>query len=1125
MGQQITFFQKWVKQHALGFAILLMPLFALANSPVQIILSSTNVTCFGLNNGTATAIGTGGWAPYTYLWSTGATTSTITNLAPGTYSVTVTDIDLAFATATVTITQPNQLGVTTYGSSQICVTTPDGTATAVPFGGTPPYTYLWSTGASSAQVSGLAAGTYFVTVTDFRGCTAVGSTNVDIFGNEGIWIGDSTVNVVCFGQNNGMAIAMPMSGTAPYTYAWSNGGNTMKITNLAPGTYTVTVTDANGCFGTHIFNVTQPPALTVNKSATNALCTNNGTATVMPGGGTPPYSVLWNNGQSTFTITGLAPGSYSATVTDSKGCTQISGTVSVGGSNTTIGISFVSQIPAGCTIGGAATAAVANGSGNYTYLWSNGQTTAVATNLSVGNHTVTITDVTSGCSNSAVVNIPQATPIISTATVSTNATCATGGSATASATGGITPYSYTWSNGQTTQTATNLPAGVYTVTVRDATNCVSTATATVGQTQGPSVTLNITSSAGCTTGGTANVVATGGTAPYTYLWSNGQTTVSATNLPAGPVRVTVTDNNGCATIGTGTMISTQAHTVSAQISVQATCASGATATATPSGGVGPFSFQWSNGQTTATATNLTPGSYTVTVTGANGCTAAIGLTVAAPPVPSVVITASSAANCSQPGSATAMASGGVGPYTYRWTNNEMTATAVNLPPGTYTVTVTGANGCTATTSVTISQTNNGITIGDYVWFDNDQDGFQSPGEIASAGVAGVTVMLVRAGTDGVFGTSDDVTVATTTTNSSGLYSISCVTPGTYVLMFSGIPAGYEYSPKDNVNNNCLDSDVNPNGKTDAFTIVSGQGNNVCFDAGIHTICVNVVYPGQICCDQTICEGDTPALLTQVLAPSGGSGALEYLWMEYVAVGPAPPVWQAIPGATGVNYQPGPLTKTSYFMRCVRRAGCTTFAETNIVTITVLPAGSPGCGDFNQEMGVKVVGGTSVQVDWTTAPESEQYEYTIQHTTNQQDWTNVGSVMGKKNANAPNSYTYLHQTPQSGDNYYRISRRTVAGYVTVSDAVKIEIEVSGKAAVSIAPNPVVDRLVIKNVQKYEGDVTINITNASGVIMLSQTIAKNSLQLIEVPTTSLPAGIYFAQIRFADGDTRVVKLTKF
>ncbi|MCB0574285.1 MAG: hypothetical protein KDC61_06945, partial [Saprospiraceae bacterium] len=232
-------------------------------------------------------------------------------------------------------------------------------------------------------------------------------------------------------------------------------------------------------------------------------------------------------------------------------------------------------------------------------------------------------------------------------------------------------------------------------------------------------------------------------------------------------------------------------------------------------------------------------------------------------------------------------------------------------------------------------------------------------------VPGISVMLMTAGPDGQFETPDDEMVDSTGTDANGKYLFDCVLPGTYIVMFGALPAGYEFTDKDKVNNDCADSDAKSNGKTAPFTIMPGQGDNLCVDAGIHIFCDNVLNAGVVCCNQTICEGDTPALLYNVQSPSGGSGPIEYQWLQLLQMGPAPPTWVAIPGATNETYQPGPLSQTSYFMRCARREGCVTFLESNIITITVQPAGSPGCEDFTMDLNARVAGHSTVIIEWTT----------------------------------------------------------------------------------------------------------------------------------------------------------------
>lgn len=1129
------------------FAILLLAavfLPSMVSAQVQVTVTGTNVTCFGLCNGKATALGSGGWAPYTYQWSNGMTTANIAGLCPGTYFVTVTDIDMGTAVGSIVITQPTQLGVTVGGQSQICGNTPDGWAAAVPFGGTPPYTYLWNTGATTPQINNLVAGVYTVTVTDANSCTTAGSFTVG-FWNEGVWLMTSHVNVTCFGFNNGSAHVSAMSGTPPYTYDWSNNGpqnpdtDGADIVGLAPGTYTVTVTDANGCSNQTSVVIEQPTQLVCTATSTPANCGLSGSATISATGGTAPYSYLWSVGnQTTPTIT-VQPGTYTATVTDVNGCT-CSSSVVVGSNNNALTVNVSVLTSAGCLIGGSATATVVGGSGNYTYLWDSNppQNTQTATNLSAGPHKVTVTDGNTGCQGIGTVNIPSSTPLIVTATVSTNATCILGGSATATPSGGLAPYTYDWSNNgpqnpdTDAATATNLLAGPYVVTVTDAGGCTATASVTILQTQGPTVTVTVNSNATCTAGGNATATVSGGAGPFTYIWSasaNNQTTATATNLAPGVHGVTVTDANGCAATGSVTITQPTAPTAIITSSTPAGCGSSTgSATSGVSGGTGPFTYDWSNDgaeqvdNDTPTVTGLSAGTYTVTITDAAGCTATASVSIAASFPPAVVITASTNANCSTPGSATASVSGGTGPYGYSWSNNETTATAVNLPAGTYTVTVTDAAGCTATASVTIGSTNNGIKIGDYVWYDDNQDGFQQPGE--TNGVNNVTVKLMTAGNDGVFGTPDDVTVQTTTTNANGLYFFDCVTPGTYILMFNGIPAGYQWTTKDFSNNDCKDSDVKQNGKTDAFTIVAGQGNNLCFDAGIHTICDALISGGSICCNQTICEGETPALIVNSLSPFGGSGPIQYMWLQFISIGGAPPNWIPIPGAMSASYQPGPLFETTRFIRCARREGCDHWEETNYVEITVLPAGSPGCDGFISDFNVNQHGPSSVILRWTTLPEPTEYMYTVQHSTNLAQWTNATSIIGKQDATQPNTYSFVHETPANGKNFYRIKRATAGGQIAYSDQREINVLFNSDESVRITPNPVVDKLKIMNLLAFDSDVTVTISSTKGDILHTVTLHKGKMEEIELAVTDLPSGIYLARIRFADGSQKTLKITK-
>jgi len=279
--------------------------------------TKTDVSCFGGNNGTATAVPSGG-TNYTYLWSNGGTTATISGLAAGNYTVTVTDGN-ATATASVTVAQPAALTTTTSSTQTVCGQS-SGSATVTPAGGTPNYTYNWSNQGTTATISNLGSGNYNVTVTDSKGCSATATTSVTAPGGPSATASATSVN--CFGAATGGVTLTVTGGTGTITYTWSNAATTQNLSNVVAGTYTVTVNDANNCSFTASATVTQPSAaVTVTGTPTNATSGNNGAVNVTTTGGTGSYSYAWSNSATTEDISGLAAGTYTVTVTDQNACT------------------------------------------------------------------------------------------------------------------------------------------------------------------------------------------------------------------------------------------------------------------------------------------------------------------------------------------------------------------------------------------------------------------------------------------------------------------------------------------------------------------------------------------------------------------------------------------------------------------------------------------------------------------------------------------------------------------------------------------------------------------------------------------------------------------------------------
>ena len=314
----VTLLSSPYTKQSLGIIYLIIWLPSLLFAQLNVTITPTNISCNGAADGQAKANPTGGVPPYTYAWSNNGTTQTIQNQSPGTYVVTVSDASQNTKTASAIITQPTILDLTIFTISAICDVAPDGSAACVPFGGTPLYTYLWSTGGTTPQIGNLSGGAYTVTVTDAHGCTSVDSAVVNAW-HEGLWT-IMSVNPTTCNFNQGTAQISILSGTSPFQYQWSNGGTTSDIENLAAGTYTVTASDVNGC-STTVAAIIIDQGLSLTSTSTFASCGYaDGSAQVFALAGTPPYQYQWSNGANTQSIDSLAVGIYTVTVTDVGGC-------------------------------------------------------------------------------------------------------------------------------------------------------------------------------------------------------------------------------------------------------------------------------------------------------------------------------------------------------------------------------------------------------------------------------------------------------------------------------------------------------------------------------------------------------------------------------------------------------------------------------------------------------------------------------------------------------------------------------------------------------------------------------------------------------------------------------------
>jgi len=679
-------------------------------SAIDANVSSTNESSAGGNDGTTSANPSGGVPGYTYLWNTGATSSSISNLSPGVYSVVITDDNGCTTEETTTVSSfLCSVTATVNSTNSSCADSHNGTATASMQGGSGPYTYEWSNGESTATISGLEAGTYGVIIYDNSNCPA--SANVTITEPAAVNLTlDASSPVLCSGEASGAASVSAAGGTGTITYLWSNGTTGNTASGLTAGNYSVVATDATGCNETLSMEVTEPIAILVAVSSTDetAAGANDGSATANPTGGVPPYAFAWSNGGTTDIITGLSPGTYSVVVTDDNGC-EMSNSVAVNGVDCTINIDLAT-IDIACA-GSAEGVIQTNVSGAvepYTYMWSNGATTASLQNLEAGSYTLSFTDGNS-CEAEVTATIESPEPIL----VNTNSTpvsCNGGndGNIMLTVIGGVGPYTFSWSDGSNQCDIPQAPSGTYTVIITDTNGCTQTSSAEILQ---PDPLLSNVSATGETAAGANDGTATanpmGGTGSYTFLWSTGSTDQTITGLAAGTYSVEITDTNGCMSDGTVVVSSFDCFIQLSLSSTDVLCNGSNDGTATVNninGGTGPFSYLWSDGQTTETAVGLETGVYTVEITDGNGCPATAEIIISEPTAISVSASVTQI-SCfgGSDGFIDLTVTGGAGLYTYEWNDGTNNSTCDAPTTGDYTVLISDLNGCTSTSVFTITQ--------------------------------------------------------------------------------------------------------------------------------------------------------------------------------------------------------------------------------------------------------------------------------------------------------------------------------------------------------------------------------------------------------------------------------------
>ena len=1163
---------------------LLLPAFTFAQLSVTI--SGNSPTCNGWTNGSVEATITGGTAPYSTSWSTGATNTTILqSIGAGTYSVTVTDANGDMASASFDLTEPSAVVVDVVATGGCAG---GGEATANASGGTGGYTYLWDNGETTASVSGLSNGLHCVTVTDANGCQAIGCVGI-----SGALMLDLVVSgIACNNFCDASVEAIVTGGTPPYSYSWSNGATGPVNENLGPGDYSVTVTDANGCTISGTATVDNPFPITIDVDVVNPACGAGGTgsATATASGGNAPYVYTWSTGAIGPMVTGLVPGTYSVTATDFLGCNESVQVTIIPEDDIELDVTANPASDCG-TADGSASVAIVGGTPPYDILWSTGETTANINNLAPGTYTVMVTDA-NGCGATASVVI-DGTPAIEMSITGVNAGCAANGSASAMVTPGTgtPPFDYLWNTGATTSIINDLAPGTYSVTVTDAAGCTATDEVEVTGASDISVSTTVTGVT-CYNGndGTAIATVSGATGQVAFMWSNGASTQMIMNLATGTYFVTVTDlATGC-TAMTNAFIGQPTEVVATATGQDGICDELGSAEADASGGTPPYTFLWSNGATTQAITDLTAGTYSVTATDANGCTdvASVDIAGGGNLLVEVEITNPISGSTVNDGELTANVTGGTPPYDYLWNNNGTTQTITGLGGGTYSVTVTDIFGCTGEDEIVLEQLG---CIGDKVWEDTNHDGCQDPGEL---GVGGITVTLS--------GTDDDGNPVdmTTETEPNGYYLFEDLPGGNYTVTFSDLPGNFVFAPANNCGDDFTDSDVDATG---SVTIDLELGHcNVTVDAGIYDECINIVDPGEICCDQTMCgPGNDPDPITSVVNASGGASPVVYMWMFNTTGGPFNPnTWYSIPNTNTASYDPGPLQQTTYFIRCAKAADCDDWLESNVVTITVDdmsfaeitgpdavcvgdevlyeaadngpgasyswnfgPWASPSASDdkdvlvtWNQagvvyitltviandcisttEMGVSISNspvfcGSALVVNTDDLGNAVMVEWDMEQMGEGYSFVVQRSANGvdfenlgtmpQALAEGMHHYAFADYFPKKGNAFYRVQIKHEGEHLLYSEASLVQRFDDEKVFVSY-PNPAKNVVYVEASNEVSTAVQAELLTLTGKLVGTEQIAEGTMQHA-VDMSKLRSGTYFLRLTFNDGETQVIRMVK-
>ena len=666
------------------------------------VIATNSASCKDEGDGSASVTAEGGTPPYLYEWPAGETNQEVNELSAGNYIVTVTDANSCVTEIEIYIDQPEELLLNSTVDQQVsCAMEANGSATVFVEGGTEPFVYTWSNGAAGQSASGLEAGDYSVEVIDANNCTSTIALSI-VEPTELILETLSQIDISCNASNDGSIMVLGSGGTAPYSYIWSNGSESESNSNLVAGVYSVLIIDANGCEQSLEFELTQPDALILDLTSVNetANLENDGQASVNISGGVEPYQILWSNNETTESVSDLAPGDYQLSVIDANGCEDVLSFVINSFTCANFEISDVSQnISCAGADDGVIEISISGGTEPYVYDWANGLTNSIIQDLEAGQYEVTITDA-DNCITVKTITLTEPSVLGANVSFIQNISCAEAndGQVEIDVYGGTGSYTFEWSNGFTTSGSEELAADSYVVIINDDNGCLTEVTFDIEAPDALQIELTSSDeSAFEAMDGSATVSPSYGTSPYQYLWSNGATSQSINGLVPSEYTVTVTDANDC-TETSNVFVGSYACDFSVTVTTEDISCFGmgdGFVDIQTTGGVGPYDFNWSNGQIESSLNNLEAGTYSVTVLDANDCPASINFEIEEPITLSLNSTSNLNLVCVEDGNAqiSIEPSGGTGSYEINWSNGETGMEINDLSVGTYSVVITDENGC------------------------------------------------------------------------------------------------------------------------------------------------------------------------------------------------------------------------------------------------------------------------------------------------------------------------------------------------------------------------------------------------------------------------------------------------